>query len=69
LPTTDALFAQEVEQKMSNLLAGFLAPILFERKSPPRLVSDMPPSEDSNSDVLKPARRTAWAGGGTVGQT
>ena len=22
LPTTDALFAQEVEQKMSNLLAG-----------------------------------------------
>jgi hypothetical protein len=26
LPTTDALFAQEVEQKMSNLLAGFLAP-------------------------------------------
>jgi hypothetical protein len=23
LPTTDALFAQEVEQKMSNLLAGF----------------------------------------------
>jgi hypothetical protein len=25
LPTTDALFAQEVEQKMSNLLAGFRA--------------------------------------------
>jgi hypothetical protein len=23
LPTTDALFAQEVEQKVSNLLAGF----------------------------------------------
>jgi hypothetical protein len=25
LPTTDALFAHEVEQKMSNLLAGFSA--------------------------------------------
>jgi hypothetical protein len=29
LPTTDALFAQEVEQKMSNLLAGFSAPHSF----------------------------------------
>ena len=30
LPTTDALFAQEVEQKMSNLLAGFGAAGGFE---------------------------------------
>jgi hypothetical protein len=29
MPTTDALFAQEVERKMSNLLAGFSVPQSF----------------------------------------
>jgi hypothetical protein len=59
LPTTDARFAQEVEQKVSSLLAGLRrraavsgatqiignhqAIILFERKIPHWFVSDMPP--------------------------
>src|SRR6266699_6786717 len=35
LPTTDALFAHEVEQKMSNLLAGFSAAQSFLDRTQP----------------------------------
>jgi hypothetical protein len=40
----------------------------IEPKFSPQFEFDMPPSEDSNSDVLRPARRTAWVGSGARGQ-
>src|SRR6202030_2307504 len=72
LPTTDALFAQEVEQKMSNLLAGFGAVQSFLDRTKHRTAtqlaaaetspgtskfeSDLPGWEDSNFDVTQADR-------------
>src|SRR5580693_5919628 len=73
LPTTDALFAQEVEQKMSNLLAGFgavqsfldrtkhrTATQLAAAESSPgtsKFESDLPGWEDSNFNVTQARAR------------
>src|ERR1700724_742425 len=72
LPTTDALFAQEVEQKMSNLLAGFGAVQSFLDRTKHRTAtqlaaaetspgtskidSNLPGWEDSNFDVMQAHR-------------
>src|ERR1700736_866394 len=72
LPTTDALFAQEVEQKMSNLLAGFGAVQSFLDRTKHRTAtqlaaaetspgtskfeSNLPGWEDSNFDVTQADR-------------
>ena len=72
LPTTDALFAQEVEQKMSNLLAGFGAVQSFLDRTKHRtatqlaaaetspgtskIESNLPGWEDSNFDVTQADR-------------
>src|SRR5580700_3957028 len=72
LPTTDALFAQEVEQKMSNLLAGFGAVQSFLDRTKHRtatqlaaaetspgtskIESNLPGWEDSNFDVMQAHR-------------
>ena len=72
LPTTDALFAHEVEQKMSNLLAGFGAVQSFLDRTKHRtatqlaaaetspgtskIESNLPGWEDSNFDVMQAHR-------------
>src|ERR1700719_4257437 len=72
LPTTDALFAQEVEQKMSNLLARFGAVQSFLDRTKHRTAtqlaaaetspgtskfeSNLPGWEDSNFDVTQADR-------------
>src|SRR6202040_333174 len=72
LPPTDALFAQEVEQKMSNLLAGFGAVQSFLDRTKHRTAtqlaaaetspgtskfeSNLPGWEDSNFDVTRADR-------------
>src|ERR1700730_19447634 len=82
LPTTDALFAQQVEQKMSNLLAGFGAVQSFLDRTKHRTTtqlaaaetspstskfeSDLPGWEDSNFDVRK---LIAWGAAPNVGET
>ena len=47
LPTTDALFAQEVEQKMSNLLAGFGALQSFLDRTKHRTATQLAAPETS----------------------
>jgi hypothetical protein len=47
LPTTDALFAQEVEQKMSNLLAGFGAVQSFLDRTKHRTATQLAAAETS----------------------
>src|SRR4029077_16680366 len=72
LPTADALFAQEVEQKMSNLLAVFVAVQSFLDRTKHRtatqlaaaetspgtskIESNLPGWEDSNFDVMQAHR-------------
>jgi hypothetical protein len=47
LPTTDALFAQEVEQKVSNLLAGFGAVQSFLDRTKHRTATQLAAAETS----------------------
>ena len=47
LPTTDALFAQEVEQKMSNLLAGFGAVQSFLDRTKHRTAAQLEAAEST----------------------
>jgi len=47
LPTTDALFAHEVEQKMSNLLAGLSAAKSFLDRTKHRTATQLAAAESS----------------------
>src|SRR5580693_8081496 len=54
-PTTDALFAQEVERKVSNLLAGLTASSIAPRRSL-KLLNPLPAHRSSNPPC--PGQRT-----------
>src|ERR1700726_1681525 len=55
LPTTDALFAQEVEQKMSNLLAGLSAVQSFLDRTKHRTATQLAAAESSpRVSLLRP---------------
>src|SRR5580704_3679301 len=82
LPTTDALFAQEVEQKMSNLLAGFGAVQSFldrtkhRTATQPAAVKLLPAHRSSNLTCLGGRIRNsmcrkliAWGAAPNVGET
>jgi glutathione S-transferase len=62
LPTTDALFAQEVEQKVSNLLAGFSS-AQYRPSIAPRcglkLLNLLPAHRSSNPTCLREKIRTS----------
>jgi hypothetical protein len=62
-------FRDRAQRSLAAILAlTVVCQTSIEPKFSPQFEFDKPPSEDSNSDVLRPARRTAWVGSGARGQ-
>src|SRR5580692_10535967 len=69
LPTTDALFAQEVEQKMSNLLAGFGAVQSFLDRTKHRTATQLAAAETSPVHRSSESNLPGWEAGGLYPST